>query len=79
MNTVLDSTKNGIHELWKIRTVVYPKGKPRVSRFHRDSIHGFRNVRVNIANPELISGNVSCIEGKGCLNRAKEDRDEYTV
>jgi hypothetical protein len=28
MNFALDFTNNGIHEQWKIRTVVYPSGKP---------------------------------------------------
>jgi hypothetical protein len=42
MNSVLDSTKNGIHEQWKIRTVDYVK-KPlgfffrRITTFGRDS------------------------------------------
>ena len=30
MNSVLDSTKDGIHEERKIRTVVYPSGKSMI-------------------------------------------------
>ena len=32
MNSEVDSTKNCIHEQWKIRTVVYPSGKPRITQ-----------------------------------------------